>query len=86
MARLDNMMADGGGVPTSYVPADSAATNAVANAAVTPPVKAVDTRIALRKLQSGEPLTDDEKRSLGLPVTEIPVVKDEGKPKWVKAS
>jgi hypothetical protein len=54
----------------------------------------VDTRIALRKLQSGEPLTDDEKRSLGLPVAEPaaapdvvvpPVVKDD-KPQWVKAS
>ena len=35
----------------------------------------VDTRIALRKLQSGQPLTDDEKRSLGLPVGE-PTVTD----------
>ena len=32
----------------------------------------VDTRIALRKLQSGQPLTDDEKRSLGLPITTAP--------------
>jgi hypothetical protein len=35
----------------------------------------VDTRIALRKLQSGQPLTDDEKRSLGLPVA-APTVTD----------
>jgi len=32
----------------------------------------VDTRIALRKLQSGEPLTDDEKRSIGLPAEPTP--------------
>lgn len=40
-----------------------AASNA-APAATTP----VDTRAALRKLQSGEALTDDEKRALGFPV------------------
>ena len=33
---------------------------------------AVDTRAALRKLQSGQPLTDDEKRSIGLPVETTP--------------
>jgi hypothetical protein len=38
-----------------------------------PATPTVDTRIALRKLQSGQPLTDDEKRSLGLPVTDTTV-------------
>jgi hypothetical protein len=33
---------------------------------------AVDTRAALAKLQSGQSLTDDEKRALGLPVAEAP--------------
>ena len=40
--------------------------------APTPEAPAVDTRIALGKLQSGQPLTDDEKRSLGLPVDTAP--------------
>ena len=47
----------------------------------------VDPRIALRKLQSGETLTDDEKRSLGLSVT-APTVTDttvvDNKPQWTK--
>ena len=38
----------------------------------TPTAPAVDTRVALRKLQSGQALTDDEKRSLGLPVEAAP--------------
>jgi hypothetical protein len=49
----------------------------------------VDARIALRKLQSGQTLTDDEKRELGLPVT-APTVTDttivENKPQWTKVS
>jgi len=32
----------------------------------------VDTRVALRKLQSGEPLTDSEKASIGLPTETVP--------------
>jgi len=40
-----------------------------------PTTPKVDARIALRKLQSGQPLTDDEKRSLGLPVA-APTVTD----------
>jgi hypothetical protein len=36
-----------------------------------PKAPKVDTRIALRKLQSGQSLTDDEKRSLGLEVAEV---------------
>jgi len=46
---------------------------AMRTAQPTQPTPAVDTRIALRKLQSGETLTDDEKRSLGLPVAEATV-------------
>lgn len=53
----------------------------------------VDTRIALRKLQSGQPLTDDEKRSLGLPVAESTAVtpttvvtQNPPASTWVKAS
>jgi hypothetical protein len=38
-----------------------------------PTTPKVDTRIALRKLQSGQTLTDDEKRSLGLPVADTTV-------------
>jgi hypothetical protein len=53
---------------------------------------AVDTRIALRKLQSGQALTDDEKRSLGLEVTSVTPVTSTitpppaDTPTWVKAS
>jgi len=50
----------------------------------------VDPRIALRKLQSGQPLTDDEKRELGLPVTtavtSTTISTPDTKPTWVKAS
>ena len=90
MARLDRMMADGGGIPASYIPEDSAAKNAVSNTPATPPTQTVDTRIALRKLQSGQPLTDDEKRQLGLPVASTPVVPSnpnpDQPPQWTKAS
>jgi len=55
-----------------------------ASNATPPTAPVVDTRIALRKLQSGEALTDDEKRSLGLPVTAPTIV--DTKPKWVKSS
>ena len=51
-----------------------------------PSVPKVDTRIALRKLQSGQSLTDDEKRSLGLPVTDTTVASTDSKPQWTKAS
>jgi hypothetical protein len=58
------------------------------------PTPVVDPRIALRKLQSGETLTDNEKRSLGLAIT-APTVADttvtdttvvDSKPQWTKAS
>jgi hypothetical protein len=60
----------------------------------TPSAPKVDARIALRKLQSGQALTDDEKRELGLPVTAptvtAPTVTDttivENKPQWTKVS
>jgi hypothetical protein len=85
MAITDRYLIDGGGVEISlsptFVPEDSAARNAVANAAAQPPAAPVDTRIALRKLQSGQSLTDDEKRSLGLPVTDTTVVSKDVKPK-----
>ncbi len=43
MARLDRMMADGGYIPTSYIPEDSAAKNAVKNTTKeTPTVETVD--------------------------------------------
>ncbi len=54
------------------------------NAPVTQPVETVDARIALSKLQSGRPLTDDEKRQLGLPVASTPAVIPT-EIKWVKA-
>jgi len=66
-------MIDGGGVEISlsptFLPEDSGARNALANIAAQPAPASVDERIALRKLQSGQSLTDDEKRSLGLPVS-----------------
>jgi hypothetical protein len=34
-----------------------------------PVTSVIDERIALRKLQSNQPLTEDEKSSLGLPAT-----------------
>jgi hypothetical protein len=86
------MMVDGGGdtnptVP-QFMPDDSVARNAVNNAAkptsVTEPVEIEDARIALGKLQSGRPLTDDEKRQLGLPVASTPAVTPT-ETKWVKA-
>jgi hypothetical protein len=96
MARVDTSTIDGitaaskpasktkSAVNTNTIEGITAASNA---APATAPV--VDTRIALRKLQSGEALTDDEKRSLGLPVT-APTVADtpivDTKPKWVKSS
>jgi hypothetical protein len=58
----------------------------------TPATPKVDTRIALRKLQSGQALTDDEKRSLGLEVTPVTPVTSTitpppaDTPTWVKAS
>jgi hypothetical protein len=58
----------------------------------TPATPKVDTRIALRKLQSGQALTDDEKRSLGLEVTPVTPVTStitpppSNTPTWVKAS
>jgi hypothetical protein len=57
-----------------------------------PKAPKVDTRIALRKLQSGQSLTDDEKRSLGLEVTEVTPVTStitppaSDTPTWTKAS
>lgn len=75
MARInpDRMMLDDGGDTTPTPTATST----------------IDPRIALRKLQSGETLTDNEKRSLGLPVT-VPTVADttvvDSKPQWTKAS
>ena len=68
-------------VNTNTIDGITAASNA---APATAPV--VDTRIALRKLQSGEALTDDEKRSLGLPVAVAATASTDSKPKWVKAS
>jgi hypothetical protein len=78
MARYNPelMMVDDGGGDTVFAPA-------------TPKV---DTRIALRKLQSGQALTDDEKRSLGLEVTPVTPVTStitpppSNTPTWVKAS
>lgn len=77
MARINpnRMMLDGGG-DTTPTPTPTATST-------------VDPRIALRKLQSGETLTDDEKRSLGFSVT-APTVTDttvvDNKPQWTKAS
>jgi hypothetical protein len=58
MARYNpELMMTDGGGDTVFAPATST----------------VDPRVALRKLQSGETLTDDEKRYLGLPVAETKV-------------
>jgi hypothetical protein len=54
-----------------------------------PTTPKVDERIALRKLQSGQRLTDDEKRSIGLavtPATTVTPVTPTPTPTWVKAS
>ena len=58
-----------------------------------PKAPKVDTRIALRKLQSGQALTDNEKRSLGLEVTPVTTVtpttvvtQNPPPATWVKAS
>jgi len=83
MARYDRDMPDGGGDLGFYTGlgqegekettiSEQNAADAAARAAQS---ESVDTRIALRKLQSGQPLTDDEKISLGLPVA-APTVTD----------
>jgi len=64
MRDPDVFLVDGG----SYIPEDSAATNAVLNAnTVVEPV--VDTRAALSKLTGGQTLTSAERVALGLPPT-----------------
>jgi hypothetical protein len=66
---------------------DDGGGNAAAAATV---ASTTDPRIALRKLQSNQPLTEDEKSSLGLPATkkstDTASTADNNKPKWVKAS
>jgi hypothetical protein len=71
-------------VNTNTIDGITAASNA---APATAPV--ADPRIALRKLQSGEALTDDEKRFLGLPVAAVATVSTDSTdstPKWTKAA
>jgi hypothetical protein len=62
--------------PSALAAQESGAIGAASIAAqmqATPaPVATVDTRTALQKLQSGQPLTDEEKRSLNLPVDTPP--------------
>jgi hypothetical protein len=48
------------------------------------PTSSVDIRAALAKLQSGQALTDDEKRALGFSVTDTTIV--DNKPQWKKVS
>ena len=102
MARYDRDMPDGGGDLGFYTGLEQegekgttiAEQNAADAAARAAQSRSVDTRIALRKLQSGQALTDDEKRELGLPVTAptvtVPTVTDttivENKPQWTKVS
>jgi hypothetical protein len=61
--------------PATNKPATAVNTNTLegilaASNAAPPTAPPVDTRAALAKLQSGQTLTDDEKRALGLPVAE----------------
>jgi hypothetical protein len=93
MARVNTNTIDGITAASKPAPKPKSAVNtntidgitAASNATpATAPV--ADPRIALRKLQSGEALTDDEKRFLGLPVAAVATVSTDSTPKWTKAA
>lgn len=85
------MMVDGESgimpVAPTFVPEDSAAKNAVANAAVnTAASNSSATQAALIRLTSGATLTDAERALLGMVPSVTPSTVIDNKPKWVKAS
>jgi hypothetical protein len=92
MARLDRDMPDGVRTPASFSTVDEQTKARAMRAQQPTPVVTpqVDTRIALRKLQSGQALTDDEKQSLGLAVTPVTpttiVTQNPPATTWVKAA
>ena len=93
MARLDRDMPDGVRTPASFSTVDEQTKARAMGTAAPVSAPVVDTRIALRKLQSGQALTDDEKRSLGLEVTPATTVtpttvvtQNPPAVTWVKAS
>ena len=90
MARLDRDMPDGVRTPTSFSTVDEQTKARAMGTAAPVSAPVVDTRIALRKLQSGQALTDDEKRALGLAVTPVTpttvVTQNPPAVTWVKAS
>ena len=97
MARINPglMQVDGGGaisLSPNYIPEDSAARNAVINAATTTATNAVTSnstaaQAALIRLTSGATLTDAEKKLLGMSTASTSSSStDNGSPKWVKSS